>query len=99
MIAPMNHLCCRPNASFVENRDTDQKPKTSFGLSLGSLKFCSEGKQSSPVWTKERRHKGEQDIHLGAMYEDGPQGVPQTNRSLTPGAHHNFKASLCPILP
>lgn len=81
----------------AETRNRHRKPL--FALSMESLKACGEGKQLAPVSTKERRNKGEQDLHLGTVYEAGPQGVPQTNYSLTPGAHHNFKASLCPILP
>lgn len=51
------------------------------------------------VWTAKRGNQGEQDTHLGAVYWAGPQGALQINPSLTRGANHNFKASLCPISP
>lgn len=49
------------------------------------------------MWTVKRGNEGEQDTHLGAVYWTGPQGALWINPCLTPGANHNFKASLCPI--
>lgn len=49
--------------------------------------------------TAKRGNEGEQDTHLGVVYWAGPQGALEINHSLTPGANHNFKASLFLILP
>lgn len=51
------------------------------------------------MWTVKRGNEGEQDTHLGVVYWAGPQGALRINPSLTPGANHNFKASLWPISP
>lgn len=61
------------------------------------LKDQCWGKTIAPVWTMERGNKGEQDIHLGVVYL--PKAFCRSTLSLTPGANHNFKASLRPISP
>lgn len=69
------------------------------GAQRAELQGKDEIRAIVPVWTAKRGNEGEQDTHLGVVYWAGPQGALQINPSLTRGANHNFKASLCPISP